>query len=124
MTNGALSYLATPYTRYPAGIDAAFREAARVAGKLLAAGVNVYSPIAHSHPLAIYGGLDPLDYSFWLPANETMIRLCDQLIVVHMDGWDKSIGVRVEVEAFEKAGKPIWDCDPETLQLTKRQAAA
>src|SRR3990167_1959103 len=60
-----IGYLATPYTRYPAGIRAAFADAAKLAARLLVTGLKVYSPITHTHPLAIYGHLDPLDHAIW-----------------------------------------------------------
>ena len=48
--NGALAYLATPYSKYPAGLQQAFVDAAKLAALLLRSGMNVYSPIAHTHP--------------------------------------------------------------------------
>src|ERR1700686_5471517 len=48
-----LCYLATPYTQYRDGIEAAFVQAASLAGRLLQARSFVYSPIAHTHPIAM-----------------------------------------------------------------------
>ena len=115
-----LAYLATPYTGYGAGINAAFEDAAALAAQLMVAGVNVYSPIAHTHPLAIHGKLDPLDHSIWIPFDEVMMAKADTLIVAHMDGWEFSIGIAHEVGVFEKAGKPIFDLWPETMKMARR----
>jgi hypothetical protein len=49
-----------------------------------------------------------------------MMRVCDVLIVVHMESWDTSKGIAMEVEHFERSGKPIFDMDPETLVMTRR----
>lgn len=114
-----LAYLATPYTKYEAGIEQAFIDAAKLAAKLLHAGVNVYSPITHTHPLAIYGGLDPLDHSIWLPFDEAMMKASTVLIVALMDGWRESKGVKHEIEFFDRAKKPIYWCDPVTLMLMR-----
>lgn len=116
-----LAYLATPYSRYPGGIDIAFRDAARLAARLLRAGVKVYSPICHTHPIAIHGNLDPLDHAIWMPFDEAMMRVCDMLIVAHMPSWETSKGIAMEVEHFEKAGKRIFDLDPVTLVMTRRE---
>lgn len=116
----ALVYLATPYSKYPAGIEAAFQDAAAIAGRLVTTGVRVYSPIAHTHPLAIFAGIDPLSHDIWLPFDEAMMCACQALLVAHMDGWDQSRGVAHEIEVFEKAGKPIFDLDPVTLVATLR----
>ena len=43
-------YLASPYSKYPEGTQAAFEMACWQAGLLIRAGVPVFSPIAHSHP--------------------------------------------------------------------------
>lgn len=115
-----LCYLATPYSRYPNGIREAFEEACRITARLLLAGTKVYSPIAHTHPIATIGGIDPFDHAVWMPFDEAMMRVCDVLIVVHMDSWDISKGIAMEVEYFEKAGRPIFDLDPETLVMARR----
>ena len=36
-------YLATPFTRYPFGPEAAFIEASRIAGALVKRGLNIFS---------------------------------------------------------------------------------
>lgn len=56
-----LSYLGSPYSLYPAGLDQACIDACKIAARLLTKGITVYSPIAHCHEIAIAGGIDPLD---------------------------------------------------------------
>jgi hypothetical protein len=116
----SLCYLATPYSKYKAGLDKAFEDAAALAAVLLVEGVKVYSPIAHTHPLAKYSHLDPLDHEIWLPFDEAMMTAADALIVVHMDGWEESYGIAHEIKFFAEAGKPIYDLDPKSLALTRR----
>lgn len=115
-----LAYLATPYTRYPAGPYAAFVHACELAARLIRAGVHVYSPIAHSHPIALHGAIDPLDQAFWNDVDAVMLDKCDTLLVAHMDGWEQSSGIRHEVETFERHRKPIFDLDPQTLAMVRR----
>lgn len=123
--NASLAYLATPYTKYPdGGIAGAFAAAAKLAARLLVAGVNVYSPIAHTHPLAMFGNLDPLDHNIWLPFDEAMMGKADVLVVAHMEGWESSKGIAHEVAYFTRANKPIYDLDPQTLSMQRRKAAA
>jgi hypothetical protein len=107
-----LAYLATPYAKYPDGLDAAFKEACILAGRLLREeGIFCYSPIAHSHPIALYCGFDPRDYSIWLPFNEKMLAVCNVLIVAHMPTWELSKGIAYEVEYYQAAKKPIFDLE-------------
>jgi hypothetical protein len=100
-------YVATPYSKYPRGIEAAFVGACRVAAALVSSGLPCFSPIAHSHPIAVKGGLDPYDYAIWLPANEALIDAACGIVVVEMEGWAESYGVGVEIRRFQAAGKPI-----------------
>lgn len=117
----SLAYLATPYTKYSTGLERAFVEACKLAGRLIQAGVHVYSPIAHCHPIAIHGGIDPLDQTLWLDLDRAMLHACRTLIVAHMDGWQQSTGVAHEVGFFELRHRPIFDLDPKTLLMVKRE---
>lgn len=118
-----LLYVGTPYTRYRGGIEAAFREACKVTARLVAAGVNVYSPIAHTHPIAIHGGLDPLDLTLWLDFDAAMMMKADGMIVARLDGWKESSGVRHEIEVFQTAGKPVFHLDCTTLEVIAQEFA-
>ena len=116
-----LAYLATPYSKYPKRTEAACEDAAARAAQLMVAGIDCYSPIAHTHPLAIHGKLDPLDHAIWLPFDETMMAKADVLIVARMEGWEFSRGMAHEIEVFTRAGKAIWDLWPETMDMKKRE---
>jgi nucleoside 2-deoxyribosyltransferase len=117
-----LCYLATPYSRYPHGIERAFQDAAALAARLMQSGLKVYSPIAHTHPLAIYGGIDPLAHDIWIPFDEAMMDVADVLIIAHMEGWRESKGIAYEVSFFAASFKPIFDLDPNTLDVVRRFA--
>jgi nucleoside 2-deoxyribosyltransferase len=122
LTGDPLCYLATPYSRYKDGnLPLAFQDASKLAALLMQAGVKVYSPIAHTHPLAVYGNIDPLDHAIWLPFDEAMMKACQALLVAHMDGWEESKGIAYEITFFTNARKPIFDLDPSTLTMVKRQ---
>lgn len=100
-------YVATVYTKHRGGIDEAAREAAQVMAWLLKRGVPCFSPICHTHPIAIEGNLDPLDHGFWLPADEPMMRAAHGLIVTMMDGWEDSFGISAERAMFASMGKTV-----------------
>lgn len=104
-----LLYLATPYSKYPTGLDAAFRDAVAHAGMLLKLGLNVYSPIVHMHLIAMYCQMDPLDHELWLRVDLAMMAKADALLVATtMPGWEKSKGIQHEIEFFLEADKPIY----------------
>lgn len=115
-----LFYIATPYTKYATGIDAAFVDACKAAAGIARKHrLNVLSPIAHGHPLAIYGGIDPLDNAFWTALDDALMVRCDEMLVVHMPGWDQSNGVLHEMEVFTQLGKPIRHVSWPELEFIK-----
>lgn len=103
-----LVYLATPYSKYKDGIHAAYEEACRIAAELLKKGVKVYSPIAHTHSIAMVGDIDPLDHGIWLPFDEAIMRQCSAMCIAKMDGWLQSYGLDQEVKFFRRARKPVF----------------
>lgn len=121
-------YLASPYTKFALGQEAAFSEAAKAAAKLMAAGLVVYSPIAHSHPVATYGGLasvDALDGAFWLRQNQPMMEKMDGIIVLKLPGWEESEGVQIEIDFFRRNKKPVIFADVSlSASLVAREAWA
>lgn len=115
-------YLGTPYSKYPQGIEAAFWFAVRMRGRLVQAGVPVFSPIIHSHPVAVQCGLDPFDRAIWLPSEEPIMRAAGGLLVVRAEGWEQSKGLRYEQNYFITCKKPIVFMDleeplPDNLSL-------
>ena len=114
-----LVYLATPYTKYYIGQENAANDAAKIAAKLLASGVAIYSPIVYTHQLAIHGNLNPLDHSLWLPFDQPFLDVCNCLCVLKLKGWQESFGIDFEIKDFTAKEKMIVYLDPETMQLSK-----
>jgi hypothetical protein len=101
-------YIASPYSKYPDGIHAAFVEVCKVGALLISQGVRIYVPIAHTHPIAIHGNLSPQDHDVWLPADRPFMETSGALVVVKMPSWRDSYGIQVEVEQFQKDAKPVF----------------
>lgn len=110
-------YLATVYTKHPNGVHDAARVAGKLAGRLTQRGVPVFSPICHSHLIALAAHLNPVDHDFWMAADRPMMVAARGLIVATMEGWTQSRGITEEIAEFNKAGKPIWMIDPLTPDL-------
>lgn len=111
-------YLATPYTLFKRGRHNAFLHACEVAAKCMKRGVAIFSPIAHSHPLSDFGGIDETDLNFWLEQDQPLIDAAVGCLVCMLDGWRESSGVAYEIEEFRKAKKPYFFLDPQTLEIT------
>lgn len=110
-------YVGSPYSKYTEGLDAACSDVCKVMAWLLSHKIPCFSPIAHTHPIAVHGGIDPRDHSFWLPADLPMMKGAHGLIVAEMDGWEESYGVNWEMEQFKIMGKPIWYLNLETMEF-------
>jgi len=102
-------YLASPYSGLPRA--EAFLSACEAAAWLIGNGVRPYSPIAHSHPIARYGRLDPVDLNLWLRVDKPFMQHACGMIVLQLRNWVESEGIRREVAAFAEMQKPIHYLD-------------
>ena len=109
-------YIATPYRAYPGGMEAAFKRAAKVTAQMIDAGVEVYSPIVHSHPTSKFVRLAPPEGDFWLERQIPFLQAAAGLIIVCMPGWLDSGGIKFERRFNADAGKPEWLL-PEPVRL-------
>jgi hypothetical protein len=115
-----LAYVGTPYTRYKDGnLYAAYQEACCVSAQLIRMGIKVFSPIAHSHSIGVWGDLPLDDHSMWMEFDKTMMEKADCLIVVHLEGWQQSVGIAEEIKYFAAALKPIYNLDPASFEITR-----
>jgi len=100
-------YLASPY-RHPdyRVVKERFEKVCKVTASLLSLGQNVFSPIVYSGQLVEYG-LPQNDWDFWKKIDLEILSKCDCLFVLTIEGWDKSLGVKEEMEYAKKNGIPI-----------------
>ena len=100
-------YLASPYTHEdPAVREERFEEVCKAAGSMMLDGLWVFSPIAHTHPIAVRSDL-PLEFDYWKHYDEAMIAACDELVVLKLSGWEMSRGVKAEMDIAFRLHKPI-----------------
>lgn len=105
-TDVRLWYVATPYAKFAAGREAAWRMACEEAALLMREGVRVFCPIAHSYPIAMFGKILPTDHDFWMAVDRPFMEACGGIIVVMANGWRQSRGVAEEMTHFANANKP------------------
>ncbi len=107
-----MKYLASPYSKFPYGKDNAFAEVARLAAHLMKCDMDIFCPIAHSHPIETVaiasGDWDDIETGeFWLKQDFAVLKHCDELIVYKMPGWEDSLGVAEELEYAKSLGIPV-----------------
>lgn len=109
-----LIYLASPYShddreiRVQRYLDAV----AACAAIITATEHTPYSPIAHWHPVPTNHGIVG-DWQFWRRHDVEMLRRCDEVWVLMLQGWRESEGVKEEVRIATMLGLPV-----EYLQVT------
>jgi hypothetical protein len=114
MENGKeLIYLASPYSHDDAAVrERRFHDVCAAAAALMARGILIFSPIAHTHPIALAGAL-PTDWEFWKRYDMVMLDASAELWVLMLDGWDRSKGVKGEIEIMRGLGRPVRILTPD-----------
>ena len=108
-----LVYLAIPYSHPDPKVSLArFELANKIAAKLMNQGALIYSPISHTHPIALAGKL-PLGWEFWHKYDTAMLKCCYKIIVITADGWETSKGVTSEIKIAMELGLKIEYLDPD-----------
>jgi hypothetical protein len=101
-------YLACPYSHPdPTVREKRFRSANHYAAYLLRQGHIVFSPLSHSHPIAVQCGLPETDFEFWQAFSFAFVDWAEVIHVLMLDGWDTSIGVEAETRRAVEHGKLI-----------------
>ena len=105
MSEGMI-YLASPYSHSdPVVREARFQAVCKKAADLWREGHIVFSPIAHTHPIAWYGL--PKGFDFFERFDRKMLEVCDELCVFQLPGWNDSKGVMSEIRIANELGMPI-----------------
>lgn len=111
-----LTYLAVPYSSPdPAIRESRFRAANYAAGMLMNEGQIVFSPISHTHPIAIECDL-PKGWDYWGSFDRAYLACSKRVIVLMLDGWRESVGVTAELAIAAEMGIPVAYLDPVTLE--------
>ncbi|MBN1341571.1 MAG: DUF1937 family protein [Phycisphaerae bacterium] len=106
--------LASPYSDPEPGVEEQrFEAVCRAAAALMQHGIEVFSPISHSHGIARFGL--PKDWAFWQRYDGAFLAWCDELWVLMLGGWEQSVGVQAEIEIAREMGKPVRLVDPGDL---------
>jgi hypothetical protein len=104
-------YLASPYSHPDAFVrERRFQAACEVAARLMQDGHHVFSPIAHSHAIAVQG--IPTDWTYWKTFDSHMLAACGELAVLMLPGWRDSEGVQAEIDLAIELDLPIRFLDP------------
>jgi nucleoside 2-deoxyribosyltransferase len=83
-----------------------YQASCRAAAKLFRAGIVVFNPLANTVPAIELGGLS-LEHEEFLEIDLQILRRCDEVLVLGLDGWEQSRGVVREMLAAMAQRKPV-----------------
>ena len=116
-------YLGQPYSHPdPAMRQWRFEAACQATAALMRAGLVVFSPVAHSHPLTRYGL--PGDWQFWERSDRALLEACSALAVMALEGWKESKGVNAEIHIASELRLPVFLIDPVKVGIRAENAPA
>ncbi len=108
-------YLASPYgDPSPAVRGSRYIAASIAAAELMKRGYVVFSPIAHSHSIALAGDL-PTAWDYWEKINRKFLAVCDCVLVLRLVGWKQSTDVAAEIAIANKMEKHVIYADPDAM---------
>ena len=111
MNESKLLYLACPYSHSNNIVRKhRFHTACRASALLMKHNIIVFSPLSHSVPIAEHGDLGE-DHGFWMSMDIPILRRCDELLILGIDGWTESKGVKQEMFEALSLRKPITVID-------------
>lgn len=104
MNKDQLIYIGSPYTHPDKSIEQLRHDQVLdITADLLNQGFHVISPIVHCHPLSVKHNMRG-DFEFWKKYNFALLGKCDVLLVVTLDGWKESVGLKTEIEFAQDNG--------------------
>ena len=107
-----LYYLSSPYTHELQSVmHDRYVATVRAAAGLSKPGVLVFSPIVHSVPMVTIADMGHL-YKDWQDTDRAWVERCDAVLVLILDGWQKSAGINDEIPYAMALGKPIYGVTP------------
>lgn len=102
----SLTYLASPYSHKDQSVMVErFDIICEYAAELMRNGLHIYSPIAHTHPIAQYGL--PKGWEYWEALDTQFLKASEKMIVYMMDGWEESKGIAAEIKIAISLNIPV-----------------
>jgi len=105
---GEITYLGCPYSHSSHHImQHRFEKICRISSVLMHDGHILFVPIVMCHPISRDYGL-PGDFKFWWQLDIAFIKVCQRMLIVKMNGWEKSKGLYEEQVLANKYKLPVY----------------
>ena len=111
----SLIYLASPYSHPSEAVrNYRYLNARKLVIEKLCEGIAIFSPIVYGHDMETAIGTA---YEPWQTLNDVMLEKCDEVWVLCDYDWQKSRGIRHEIDLAKKLEKPVKFFDLKGNQL-------
>lgn len=103
-------FLACPYSHADDNVvQNRFIACNKVAAAIIESGHVVFSQVTMSHPINLV--LEKTDKvnigKMWAPVDAVFLDLMEELIILDLEGWDKSAGIKREIEFYQARGQRV-----------------
>lgn len=111
-----LIYLAAPYTHDDTKVRLSrVSKVKKATVKLFNSGFTVFSPISYTHQFEKLIAPRLRTHGFWMRQDIAVLRHCNVVAVLTLDGWELSRGVAEEIQLAKELHIPIvYLPDPDT----------
>lgn len=91
-------YICSPFTSKKKSLELLrYNRVQRYVAHLMKKGEVPFSPIVYCYPIHLKYSL-PGHAAYWKSFNEHMMRKCDEMHVLMLEGWQDSVGVQAEIQ--------------------------
>lgn len=112
-------FISSPYSGTDEECEERARITAEVCGKLLRRDYHVISPAVHSHTITKAVSFTTEERrSLILDFGLSLLRKASGMIVLEIDGWEKSFGVQAEIALCQELSIPVKYLNPKELTDT------
>ncbi|MGL6196590.1 MAG: DUF1937 family protein [Thermoguttaceae bacterium] len=112
-------YISSPFTHEnDATQKRRFEIAARASARLMAAGIPVIPPLSIMLAAEEQGLI--MSHAGFLKLDLQILRRCDEMVILALPEWQKSIGVKQEIFEALKLKKPITVVEENDIELLPR----
>jgi nucleoside 2-deoxyribosyltransferase len=108
-------YLACPYRHIDSKVaEKRLQTSCLVAALLMKHGFIVFNPLSHSVPIEsklleeFEFESDNEVHDFWMRQDLEILRKCTAVVLIEIDGWEQSKGVKKELEESQNLNIPIY----------------
>ena len=106
-------YLGQPYSHPDPQVRATRWQIGRDAmGDLLQQRIHIFSPIHATHEVSLTREL-PYEHEFWIAFNKHFIDGSCGMLLLEIDGWTESRGLKQEFNYCQAIGKPVYYIHPD-----------